>query len=186
MDGNKKILIIAILMMLIAVSYGTYAIYKTSLSGNATVTAATWNVSFKEGQNTITDTFNLQFGAADCVNNHVANGKIAPGASCTKNITIDATGTEVDVEYTLTVDNENIKVNNAAQPANSNSITASIGSSDGTILMTDSSKTDTVAVTITWNGQEGESYDSGDTTIGEGGYNIVVPVTLVAKQTVGS
>jgi hypothetical protein len=47
MDGNKKILIIAILMMLIAVSYGTYAIYKTSLSGNATVTAAIWNVSFQ-------------------------------------------------------------------------------------------------------------------------------------------
>ena len=40
MKGNKKILVIAALLLLIAVSYPTYAIYKTSATTNITFTGA--------------------------------------------------------------------------------------------------------------------------------------------------
>ena len=94
--GNKKILVIAVLLLLIAVSYGTYAIYRTSLSGNATVTAAKWDIEFKDGTTAITN-LNVTFTSADCHDNaHVADGVIAPGASCTKNITVNAKDIEVD------------------------------------------------------------------------------------------
>ena len=191
MKGNKKILVIAILLLLIAVSYGTYAIYKSSVSGDATVTAAKWAIEFSDGgSNTYTSTMDLEFTAADCVNNsHVADGKIAPGASCTKYVTIDATGTEVDVEYELEITG-NVQVNGSNKPANSNDITASVGTSDGEILMSDAEtqagQTDRVPITITWAGQEGAAYDAGDTEIGEGGWEITVPVTLTAKQMIGS
>ena len=49
MKGNKKILVIAVLLLSIAVSYGTYAIYKTAITGTGSVTAATWAVQFKNG-----------------------------------------------------------------------------------------------------------------------------------------
>ena len=44
MKGNKKILVIAVLLLLIAVSYGTYAIYRESAEGEATINAAAWSV----------------------------------------------------------------------------------------------------------------------------------------------
>ena len=50
MKGNKKILVIAVLLLLISVSFTTYAIYKTSVAGNAKVTAATWDVKFTDAR----------------------------------------------------------------------------------------------------------------------------------------
>ena len=102
MKGNKKILVIAVLLLLIAVSYTTYAIYKTSVAGNAEVSAAAWTVAFKNGQETIEDSSTITFTGADCTNTHVAEGKIAPGATCRKTISLDVTGTEVDVAYSAT------------------------------------------------------------------------------------
>ena len=96
MKGNKKILVIAVLLLLIAVSYGTYAIYRTSVAGDATVRAAKWDIEFKDGDTAITN-LNVTFTSADCHDNaHVADGVIAPGASCTKNITVNAKDIEVD------------------------------------------------------------------------------------------
>ncbi len=187
MEGNKKILVIAVLLLLIAASYGTYAIYKSSVSGQANVSVAKWAVEFKNGQTPITDTFELTFTAADCTGNtHVASGKFAPGVSCSKQILIDATGTEVDVSYVVSVDDTNIKVNGVAMPANSNEITASAGTSDGQIMMSDNPQTDTVTVTVAWGGQEGSTYDPGDTSVGETASAVItVPVTITAKQMVG-
>ncbi|MBP5204159.1 hypothetical protein J6Z48_00760 [bacterium] len=188
MKGNKKILAIAVLLLLIAVSYSTYAIYKTSRTADAEVSAAAWTVAFKDGSTEITDNYTLTFGTSDCTttaNPHVAAGKIAPGATCSKTVTLDASGTEVDVEYTVTADNSGILVDDQAQPANSNTFTAAISGADGTITMNQSGgQTDTFTVTLTWGGQEGDSYDSGDTAMA--GSTITVPLTLTAKQTVGS
>ena len=44
MKGNKKILVIAILLLLIAVSYGTYAIYKSETTASGTVKLSGWSV----------------------------------------------------------------------------------------------------------------------------------------------
>ena len=45
MKGNKKILVVAVLLLLIAVSYSTYAIYKSSASASDTVNTAAWVVT---------------------------------------------------------------------------------------------------------------------------------------------
>ena len=193
MKGNKKVLVIAVLLLLIAVSYGTYAIYKTSVSGNASVTAATWNVQFKNGETALTDSFTLTFGASDCVNNsHVADGVIAPGATCTKDITLVATGTQVDVDYTVTADNNAItatKNSTSVTTTGANTFTATLTKPDGTaldnkILMTDSPMSETLRVTLTWAGTEGDEVDPKDTALN--GATITVPLTLTAKQKIGS
>ena len=99
MKGNKKVLIIAVLLLLISVTFTTYAIYRTSMSGTGTATAANWAISFEKGG---TQVQNLNFTAADVTwttNPSAVAGKIAPGATGTLTFTIDATGSETDVYY---------------------------------------------------------------------------------------
>ena len=44
MKGNKKILLLLILVLLITVCFGTYAIYRASGSANGSIKAAAWSV----------------------------------------------------------------------------------------------------------------------------------------------
>ena len=188
MKGNKKILVIAVLLLLIAVSYGTYAIYKTSVSGNASVTAAKWDVVFKNGNTELEDTFDLTFSTTECTGNaHVKDGKIAPGATCTKEVILDAGTSEVDVAYE--VEAGDVKVNGAAMNANANPITVSISPANGSILYsaTGTARQQTLTVSITWAGADTDTNpNAADTTIGEAASEITVPITLTAKQMIGS
>ena len=190
MKGNKKILIVAVLLFLIAVSYSTYAIYKTSTSANATVTAATWSVDFKDSSSQ-TLTQNITFTGTECSNNHVVEGKIAPGATCTKTIILDATNTEVDVTYSATAGNATVTGQSAA--ADANQFTVSLTPASGTIpYYTSSQAADaqkaTLTLTVTWGGTDNDTVASGATysvnaadTLLQGS-TITVPVTLVASQ----
>ena len=188
MKGNKKLLVVAILLLLITVSFTTYAIYKTSVDANAEVTAAAWAVQFKNGNTVITDDATITLSGSDCTNNHVAEGKIAPGATCTKEITLDATGTEVDVTYTVstgTVTAE--KGGDAVATANANAFTATLSPSTGTIAYNAQSHTATLTLTVTWAGTDDSDTDTvNDADTALEGATITVPVTLVAKQVVGS
>lgn len=184
MKGNKKILVVAVLLLLIAVSYSTYAIYKTSAAGNATVTAAKWEVAFKNGETTLTSNYTIAFSTAECTgNNHVKDGKIAPGASCSKQIILDAGTSEVDVAYEVTAGTPTI--GGSAINANANPITATISPANGTISYsaTGAARQQTLTLTISWAGADtDENPNAADTTIGEAASTITVPLTLVAKQ----
>ena len=187
MKGNKKILVIAILLLLIAVSYGTYAIYKSSFAGNATVTAAIWDVKFKNGETELTNNFPLAFGATDCVgNDHVKNGVIAPGATCRKTVTLDAGTSEVDVKYEVS-QNGDVTVSDGTL-AGANQFTVSFSPAQGTITWNDAEhRTADFEVVLTWAGEDDTPTDSvndADTLLA--GKTFTVPVTLVAKQVVGS
>lgn len=192
MKGNKKILVIAILLLLIAVSYGTYAIYRTTLTGNANATAAAWNINFQDGSEILSSNFNVTFGEEDCVNNHVKPGKIAPGATCHKDITLVATGTEVDVKYEVSVSGAvtATKNNASVETTNANTFTATLTNTsgtalDGVILMSENPMTETIRVNLTWEGtEEATTTDPADTALS--GATITVPLSLTAKQYVGS
>ena len=183
MKGNKKILAIAILLLLVAVSYTTYAIYKTSVAGNAEVTAAVWQVAFKNGQTELSTQQNLEL---TCANNaHVKDGVIAPGATCTGTVTIDATDTEVDVAYTVAKSGD-VLVDGVAADEDANAFTVTItDNGNGQIAYNANPQTATVTVNLAWGGtEEATTTDPADT--GMQGGTITVPITLTAKQVVGS
>ena len=190
MKGNKKILVVAVLLLLIAVSYTTYAIYKTSVAGNANVTAAKWDVVFKNGATELENNYTVTLEGADCTNAHVAQGKIAPGATCTKTITLDASQAEVDVAYNVTVGTVTAKKGEeTVTTTGANAFTATLENANhetsGTIAYSDATKTATLTLTVTWAGTEGaDTVDPKDTDLS--GATITVPVTLTAKQVVGS
>ena len=187
MKGNKKLLVIAALFLFVGVGVATYAIYKTSVSGTATVTAAKWNVKFKNGATELEDNFTVTLSGTDCQNTHVAAGKIAPGATCTKQIVLDAADTEVDVTYTVTAGNVVATKNNTEiSTQGANAFTVSLLPATGTIEYNDTDKTATLTLTVAWAGNDGDNttptsdVNSYDTALN--GATLTVPITLVAKQ----
>ena len=183
MKGNKKLLVIAVLVLLITVSFTTYAIYKTSVTTNAEVTAATWSVDFKNGETSITSTQNITFTESDCTSVHVAPGKIAPGASCSKTIKLVTSGTEVDVAYTATAGTVTAtKSGSSVATTGANEFSTSLSPENGTITYSNTGTDTELTLTVSWAGTEGETVDTTDT--GLNGATITVPVTLTAKQVV--
>ena len=186
MKGNKKLLVIAALFLFVGVGVATYAIYKTTVSGTATVTAARWEVNFKNTDgSTLEQNYNLVFTGDECSNNHVMTGKIAPGATCTKNISIDATGAEVDVAYEATVTGAVVatKAGNTVAVGSANEFTATLSPATGTIAYNAQTKTATITLTIAWAGLDDSNTDTinaADTALA--GATISVPVKLTAKQ----
>ena len=187
MKGNKKLLVIAALFLFVGVGVATYAIYKTTVSGTATVTAARWEVNFKNTDNNtvLEQDYNLVFSGSECENNHVLTGKIAPGASCTKTIYIDATNAEVDVAYeaTVTGDVTATKGNTSVTVTGANVFTATLNPATGTIAYNAGTKTAAITLTVAWAGVDDSNTDTinaADTALA--GATITVPVKLTAKQ----
>ena len=101
--ANKGLLVIAILLLLIGAGIGTYAIYRASAVGDATVSTAAFVV---KANSTNIETGSFTFSSSNISwtkTNSAVSGKIAPGATGTITLEIDATGSEVDVDYTVSV-----------------------------------------------------------------------------------
>ena len=177
---NKKALIVVALLLLISVSFTSYAIYKSKLDANATVSAAIWDVTF-EDSSSVALTQNITFTSAECSNNHVAPGKIAPGATCTKTIILNAGNSEVDVTYSATAGAATVGGN--AVSASANQFTVSLTPASGTITYDASGRTATLTLQVAWGGTDDSPTDTtnaADTALQ--GSTITVPVTLVASQ----
>ena len=94
--SNKKtsLVVLLLLIAIVAVILATYAWakYAEKFDGEATASIAKWNVTQSTADAGFTETFE-----------HVVDGKIAPGTSGQLSAGIDVTGTEVDVDYTITL-----------------------------------------------------------------------------------
>ena len=175
MKGNKKILVAALLLLLISVSFGTYAIYRSTATATGTLTPARWSV--KLGQNDF-ESANFTFTAADltCTTNPGKAGTIAPGANCYINIPVDASGSQVDVILTATLGNVTL-------PAGW-TVGLETGADSQTIEYNATSMTANVKVNVAWAGAESDdaTKDGTDKAQGINPTALTIPVTLTAKQ----
>lgn len=180
MKGNKKLLVIAALLLAVCIGIGTYAIYKASATGNATASTATWSVLVNDKD---IETGSFTFGANDIKWNatHGKNGKIAPGDTGTITLTIDADGSEVDVDYTVAVGDVTIDGSNLSNSAFTVS-PASSADASGTInySATDGAMKKTITLNVTWTGTDETEQNSADLAID--GSTINIPVTVTAQQ----
>ena len=179
MKGNKKLLIVAVLLLLIAVSYGTYAIYKSSATSSDSIRPAHWVVKANSTDIVANNTFTL--GSLDCTGGSQvakAAGTIAPGDSCVATIVVDATGSEVDAKYTVSYDAS------ALTTANSQ---ITVGLASGSDALTDtisynaSSMTATVKLAVTWNAVDSAAQNAEDITTATTS-NLAIPVTVTVVQ----
>ena len=125
---NKPVIILLALLLITAIVFSMYAYakYKTTLTGNGTATVAKW--SFKVNGQTQTIP-NIDLATTMKENNNVVEGKIAPGTEGSFDLNLDATGSEVAIDY-------NIKLAVTEKPSNlrfytDSSYTKEIASTDG-------------------------------------------------------
>lgn len=177
MKGNKKVLAVALLLLLVAVSFGTYAIYKSSATSNsATVAAANWTITVNTADIT-TGSFNLGTITWNA-NANVAEGKIAPGSTGSVNLVIDATGTEVSLGYTVEV--TSVKVGNTDVSNTIKIAPHTSGADTGTIAVDAANKEITIPLDIVWTAVDDNTQNPID--LGLAGQNVTVEITVTATQ----
>lgn len=154
-NKTKKIikLICGVLLIVILQTVGfTYAKYIGKEEGTGRAEVAKWAFQIaKDGAQTKTVTL-----ANSVDKDTLVNGKIAPGTSGTFDITIDATGSEVDVDFEIKFNNEKSKPNNlvfSCAGIHYNSLSEII--KRGTIKHDDQERTKTISVTWIWGYETG-------------------------------
>ena len=161
MSFKKKILIIALILVDITICFlggQTYSKYKAEVKGENQNGAeiAGWNFNVN-GTSRELKSINLM---QTCKQETLTNGKIAPGTSGYFDIIIDATGTEVGIEYQVIFENEQSKPTNLTftyENAKYNSLKELEKVLKGNINANDSEKTKVITVDWQWNYESGNS-----------------------------
>ena len=175
MKGDKKILALAVLVLLLTVCFGTYAIYRSSTTANGSIKAAAWSVKV---DGTDIASANYTFDASDITWTSLTgyNDTIAPGSEGYIEIPVDADGSEVDVIIAATLGSTTLPAGMTATLASGNdSQTIAYSATEGAMETT-------VRINIAWAGAESDTTTKDGTDLAAQGTTLSIPVTLTAKQ----
>lgn len=190
---KKKILILLILLLIILVTLlgNTYSKYITKVEGKGVIQVAKW--AFLVNGQTATMT-NINLAQTYNASTLIAN-RIAPGTRGSFDIVIDATGSEVEIDYDVKFLNQNNKPTNLKFNYNGN-IVSSINELEqflnGNIPANSNEKIKTFTIEWFWNYETGNtkeeiaSYDAKDTqdgkTLDKYSFDVVVTGRQVEPQ----
>ena len=190
MTRKKKVLIMLSILAIVLLAFiggQAYAKYVSQVRGEGVAEVATW--SFKvNGQSEQVEEINL---ASTCNNETLVNNKIAPGTSGSFNIIVDATGSDVGINYNIAFTEEENKPQNLKFEYNDteyNSIKELEEDLSGTINANDEEKTRTLNVKWKWDYETGsspeeiESNDLVDTQDGQSIKNYTFNVVVTGTQ----
>ena len=180
--GNKKLLVIALLLLLVTVSFGTYAIYRVKSTGTATVNTAAWSVKLNgTSQTSTTKTFNFTNDNISWTKSKAAvDNKIAPGANGTITLELDATGSEVNVAYEVNV--KSIKVDGEVIP-NTNEFTVKLNSADtGKLAYSATNMKKDIVLDFNWAGSDSDTDEKDMADIAINNKSIEIEVEVIVKQ----
>ena len=159
MTKKKKVLITLALLAIILLAFiggQAYAKYVSEVRGEGVAQVATWNFKVN-GQSEQVEEINL---ASTCNNETLVNNKIAPGTSGSFDIKVDATGSEVGINYNITFTEEENKPQNLKftyDDVEYNSIEELESNLSGTIDANAENKTRTLNIKWEWPYEIGES-----------------------------
>ena len=178
MKGNKKILVLAALILLVAVCFTTYAIYRSSAEGEGTIDAAAWSVKVN---NTDIESADFDFDASDITwtTRTGYNDTIAPGSEGYIEIDVDADGSEVDVILTAALDTTNLPDGMTATIDGGATKNISYSATEGEME-------ETIRINIAWAGAESDTPAKDTTDKAAQGTSLSLPVTLTAKQSLAN
>ncbi len=159
MTKKKKVLITLALLAIILLAFiggQAYAKYVSEVRGEGVAQVATWNFKVN-GQSEQVEEINL---ASTCNNETLVNNKIAPGTSGSFDIKVDATGSEVGINYNIAFTEEESKPQNLKFKYNDieyNSIKDLEKDLSGTINANDEDKVRTLNIGWKWDYETGSN-----------------------------
>lgn len=164
-----SISIIALLVVAI-IGTGVYAYYQTQMNATGNMHTKAWVFTAKGNSKELNETF------SDTI------ADLQPGASGKYKITIDATGTEVDLDYLVDVvyTSGSATITNLKFYTDEAHTIEMLGTNkiSGTILASDTTRTKDVYIYYNW------PYDSGDQTIdtADAGKTVSFNITVTGTQ----
>ncbi len=176
MKGDKKILILALLVLLLSVCFSTYAIYRNAAEGEGTVDAANWSVQIG-GTDIASADFDFDFSDITWDTLTGYNDTIAPGSTGHIAIAVDADGSEVDVILTAALDTTHLPDGMTASVQGGNTQNIAYSATAGAMETT-------VTINIAWAGADSDTTAKDTTDLAVEGTELSLPVTLTAKQSV--
>ena len=155
---KKAVIIIAILVAIVLSFIGgqTYSKYVTEVRGDGTAQIATWDFKVN-GQKEEVQTISL---GSTYDSSTLVNGKIAPGTEGNFQIKVDATGSDVGIDYKIKFSDETTKPANLKfyyQEVEYNSILELGEALSGTINADDENKSKTFDIKWKWNYETGSN-----------------------------
>ena len=155
---KKAVIIIAILVAIILSFVGgqTYSKYVTEVRGDGTAQIATWDFKVN-GQKEEVQTISL---GSTYDSSTLVNGKIAPGTEGNFQIKVDATGSDVGIDYKIKFSDETTKPANLKfyyQEVEYNSVLELGDALSGTINADDENKLKTFDIKWKWNYETGSN-----------------------------
>ena len=155
---KKAVIIIAILVAIVLSFIGgqTYSKYVTEVRGDGTAQIATWDFKVN-GQKEEVQTISL---GSTYDSSTLVNGKIAPGTEGNFQIKVDATGSDVGIDYKIKFSDETTKPTNLKfyyQEVEYNSILELGNALSGTINADDENKAKTFDIKWKWNYETGSN-----------------------------
>ncbi len=155
---RKVLLVLAVLLIILLAFIGgqAYAKYVSEVRGNGVAEVATWDFKVN-GQSEQVEEINL---ASTCNNETLVDNKIAPGTTGSFNILVDATDSDVGINYNITFTEEENKPENLKFFYNEkeyNSIKELEEDLSGTINANEEDKTRTLNVQWEWSYETGSN-----------------------------
>ena len=178
MKGNKKVLSLAVLVLLLAVCFTTYAIYRQSTTANGSIRAAKWSVKV---DGTDIASANYTFSADDITWTTLTgyNDTIAPGSEGYIEIPVDATGSEVDVIL-------GAELGTVTGLPTGMTVALASGAGSQTIAYNASSMTANVRINVAWAGADSDDTTKDTNDLSKQNTTFSIPVTLTAKQSLAN
>ena len=177
---KKTKLLIALLLVFVGVGL-TYAVYTTSVGGNANVESANWVIKVKVN-NTETDVSNgsnnVELGSCE---------KLAPGGSCTLPFRVDATDTEVDTVLTVELGSNVTGATLSELEAAGINLRISDGVNEDYAYLLNMGTYKNLNLVINWEaGDEDDDVKAAaDVYIANNISEITIPVNMIVKQRLG-
>ena len=156
---KKKAVIISAILVAIILSFiggQTYSKYVTEVRGDGTAQIATWDFKVN-GQKEEVQTISL---GSTYDSSTLVNGKIAPGTEGNFQIIVDATGSDVGIDYKIKFSDETTKPTNLKfyyQEVEYNSILELGDALSGTINADNENKAKTFDIKWKWNYETGSN-----------------------------
>ena len=189
---NKKRIILVILILLVTlisfIGGGSFSKYISQVDGNGVFEVARWAFSVN-GQTESIGTINLLKTANP---ETVTQGKIAPGTIGSFDITVDASGAQVGIDYDISFPREEKGPQNIVYSANGHTSKTLVGLQPylkGTINADDPQRTRTITITWEWpfepntsNQAEITTSDNKDTVDGQNLTQFEFDIVVSGKQ----